>query len=243
VKVRLTAAQLESVGPALQSRWASFFQNHPDKPLAIIIPFSGFPFPGRFTLPRRKFFSALYYIMYPESTGSVHITSGDNPNSPLDFEPAYFSKPGDVAQFTPLYKMARELARRMPVYRGEVPAFHPMFPAGSPAACTETEGPVPIDTPDIVYSEVDDEAIAKFSRNRVATTGHSLGTCAMKPREQGGVVDARLNVYGVEGLKVADMSICPTNVGNNTYSTALLIGEKAATIIAEELGITLASGE
>jgi len=64
----------------------------------------------------------------------------------------------------------------------------------------------------------------------------------MKPREKGGVVDARLNVYGVEGLKVADLSICPTNVANNTYSTALLVGEKAATIIAEDLGLKLHGG-
>lgn len=59
----------------------------------------------------------------------------------------------------------------------------------------------------------------------------------MKPRERGGVVDPRLNVYGVQGLKVADMSICPSNVAANTYSTALLIGEKAAVMIAEDLGI------
>ena len=64
-----------------------------------------------------------------------------------------------------------------------------------------------------------------------------LGTCAMKPREQGGVVDAKLNVYGVDRLKVADMSIAPGNVSANTYGTALVIGEKAAVIIAEELGI------
>jgi len=59
----------------------------------------------------------------------------------------------------------------------------------------------------------------------------------MKPRERGGVVDPRLNVYGVQGLKVADLSIGPSNVAANTYSTALLIGEKAAIMIAEELGI------
>jgi alcohol oxidase len=59
----------------------------------------------------------------------------------------------------------------------------------------------------------------------------------MKPRERGGVVDPRLNVYGVQGLKVVDMSICPSNVAANTYSTALLIGEKAAVMIAEDLGI------
>lgn len=60
----------------------------------------------------------------------------------------------------------------------------------------------------------------------------------MKPRERGGVVDSRLNVYGIQNLKVADISIAPSNVGANTYSTALAIGEKAAVIIAEELGIS-----
>ncbi|KAG2134146.1 uncharacterized protein EDB93DRAFT_1331291 [Suillus bovinus] len=59
----------------------------------------------------------------------------------------------------------------------------------------------------------------------------------MKPMLEKGVVDARLNVYGVAGLKVADMSIAPKSVGTNTYSTALLIGEKAALIIAEDLGM------
>jgi alcohol oxidase len=59
----------------------------------------------------------------------------------------------------------------------------------------------------------------------------------MKPRELGGIVDARLNVYGVRGLKVADLSIAPSNVSATTYGTALVIGEKAAVIIADELGI------
>jgi alcohol oxidase len=70
----------------------------------------------------------------------------------------------------------------------------------------------------------------------------------MKKRENGGVVDNDLNVYGTTGLKVAgmilmseadlDMSIAPSNVGANTASTALVIGEKAAIIIAKELGIS-----
>ena len=77
----------------------------------------------------------------------------------------------------------------------------------------------------------------------------------MKPREQGGVVNERLNVYGVQNLKIAgnystiietwyiwtllfsDLSITPGNVGANTYNTAIAIGEKAAVIIAEDLGI------
>ena len=73
----------------------------------------------------------------------------------------------------------------------------------------------------------------------------------MKPKDQGGVVNKDLNVYGTRQLKIAgtpesnlgltalDLSICPSNVGANTYGTALVIGEKAATIIAAELGINV----
>jgi alcohol oxidase len=53
----------------------------------------------------------------------------------------------------------------------------------------------------------------------------------------GAVVDPNLNVYGVEGLKVADMSIPPLNVAANTMNTAVAIGEKAADILIKELGL------
>jgi alcohol oxidase len=43
----------------------------------------------------------------------------------------------------------------------------------------------------------------------------------MKSQNQGGVVDSRLNVYGVKNFKVVDLSIAPTNVGSNTYNSAL----------------------
>jgi choline dehydrogenase-like flavoprotein len=55
--------------------------------------------------------------------------------------------------------------------------------------------------------------------DHVETTWHSLGTCAMKPREQGGVVDKRLNVFGTEGLKCVDLSICPVSAPLYTIST------------------------
>ena len=59
----------------------------------------------------------------------------------------------------------------------------------------------------------------------------------MAPREKGGVVDGSLNVYGTVGLKIADLSMVPENVGANTNNTALAVGEKAAVIIARELGV------
>lgn len=113
----------------------------------------------------------------------------------------------------------------------------------------------------IVYSKEDDKAIEQWVREHTETTWHSLGTCAMRKRDDMGVVDERLDVYGVQNLKVGaasanrallftqhrglghsrlialdldidpqcvDLSVCPDNLGTNTYSSALLVGEKGA---------------
>ncbi|RAO69777.1 uncharacterized protein BHQ10_005789 [Talaromyces amestolkiae] len=95
--------------------------------------------------------------------------------------------------------------------------------------------------PDIQYSKEDIKHIEKWVQRHVEATCNSLGTCCMAPKEGNsmvkcGVVDERLNVHGVKGLKVADLSICPSNVSCNTYSTALMIGEKVAMLTAEDLG-------
>jgi len=94
---------------------------------------------------------------------------------------------------------------------------------------------------DLPYSKEDIDHVIEWTKRHVETTWHSLGTCSMAPKEgnsivKHGVLDERLNVHGVKGLKVADLSICPDNVGCNTYSTALLIGEKCAVLTAEDLG-------
>lgn len=59
----------------------------------------------------------------------------------------------------------------------------------------------------------------------------------MLPRDQKGVLDPSLSVYGVSGLKIADLSIAPHNVAANTNNTALAVGEKAADIFIKELGL------
>ena len=64
-----------------------------------------------------------------------------------------------------------------------------------------------------------------------------MGTCKVKPREEGGAVDDTLNVYGAKELKVADLSKTPSNVGANTNITALVIGERAADRFIRELGL------
>lgn len=94
---------------------------------------------------------------------------------------------------------------------------------------------------DLNYTTTDLKHIEEWTKRHVETTWHSLGTCSMAPREgnsivKHGVLDERLNVHGVKGLKVADLSICPDNLGCNTYSVALLIGEKCAVLVGEDLG-------
>lgn len=122
------------------------------------------------------------------------------------------------------YKKQREVARKMALFGSEIDSEHPAFPAGSPAA--ESAG----------YSAEDDALIKEFLRTKVGTTWHPMGTCKMAPHgETGGVVDGALKVYGVENLRIADLSIAPGNVAANTMSTALLIGEKAADIFIREV--------
>ncbi len=63
------------------------------------------------------------------------------------------------------YKFTREIARRMPHFRGEPPVLHPAFALGTPASVVaHAEGPVSFDAPRIVYSEEDERALEAFVR-------------------------------------------------------------------------------
>ncbi|KAG2121378.1 GMC oxidoreductase-domain-containing protein [Suillus cothurnatus] len=239
IKWRPDDEELKAMSPTFQSRWKEFFQDRPDKAVAIFTAFSGYtpPLSRPTVLPPRSYMSAAYYTLYPVSVGSVHIKVTENGEEGMDFTAGFLDDPSDIVPLDFGYKKTREIFRRMASYRGEIAVGHPDFPEGSAATCREASGPVDLNAPDIVYTAEDDEAISQFHRDIAQTSWHSLGTCAMKPEADRGVVDTRLNVYGVSNLKVADMSIVPLNIGTNTFSTAALIGERAAMIIAEELGI------
>ncbi|CAH2979314.1 unnamed protein product [Chilo suppressalis] len=73
-----------------------------------------------------------------------------------------------------------------------------------------------------------------YIRNTVSILQHPVGTCAMGPD---GVVDERLRVYGVAGLRVVDASVMPTIPGGNTNIPTMMIGEKAADMIKEDYGV------
>lgn len=129
------------------------------------------------------------------------------------------------------------------MFRGEVEVSHPRFPPGSKAACVPDFQP-PSDAVfnrdsivDIPYQAEDDRAIEKWIRKNVRTAWQCRGTAKMAPLREMGVVDKDLNVHGVTGLKVVDLSIVPKDVGAHTGNTAILIGEKGFDIIARELAL------
>jgi choline dehydrogenase len=78
-----------------------------------------------------------------------------------------------------------------------------------------------------------DEDLRQYILENSATIFHPVGTCKMG-RGEAAVVDERLRVHGLEGLRVADASIMPTICGGNTNAPAIMIGEKAADMIKED---------
>ncbi|KAH9903575.1 alcohol oxidase-like protein [Xylariomycetidae sp. FL2044] len=237
-KLRPNDSDVAELGSEFQEAWERDFKLVPSRPLALMSLLNVFPGDPT-SVPDGQYFSTTSFSVYPYSRGHIHIT-GPSVDDPPNFANGFFSDPEgvDIKKLLWAYKAQREIVRRMKCYRGEVASSHPPFPADSAAACVDLDAaPVPAEVSPIAYSAHDDSIIEDWIRKNVTTAWHALGTCKMGPREELGVVDPSLSVHGVEGLKIADMSIAPQNVAANTQSTALAIGEKAADIFIRELGL------
>ena len=82
-------------------------------------------------------------------------------------------------------------------------------------------------------SVTSDEALMAYARGYATTVFHPCGTCKMGS-DPNAVVDSRLRVHGIAGLRVADASIMPTMTSGNTNAPAIMIGEKAADMIRQD---------
>ncbi|KAK8080997.1 hypothetical protein PG997_008815 [Apiospora hydei] len=230
-KLRPNDAEVAALGPEFQAAYERDFKDNENKPLAMMAPASAFPGPPTPDMEPSQYYTVTAFTVYPYSRGHVHIKSSSDPDAPIDFATDFLADPLDVKKHVWVYKKQREIVRRMPsVYRGELPGTHPPFAADSGAALLiDYEPNTPTEAvKDIVYTPEDDAVIEQWVRDKVGTTWHSLGTCAMAPLERGGVVDAKLGVHGLRNLK---------NVAANTANTAMAIGERAADIFIKELGL------
>ena len=143
----------------------------------------------------------------PESRGYVRIRSTD-PHVKPEIQPNYLADEMDRQVIVGGIRLARRLMRTEPL----APYFyHEALPG------------------DDVRT---DEEILDFARGIGTTAFHVMGTCRMGPAtDAGAVVDDRLRVHGMEGLRVVDASVMPLMTSANTNAAVLMIAEKAADMI------------
>ena len=147
----------------------------------------------------------------PESKGEIRLQSKDGKAYPKII-PNYLSTETDCRTVVEGVNIARRIARHAPLTSKISEEFRP-------------HADLPMD---------DYDATLDWARNNTASIYHPTGTCKMGS-DKAAVVDDRLRVHGIEGLRVADCSIMPEIVSGNTNAPAIMIGEKASDLILEDV--------
>ena len=147
-------------------------------------------------------------LLRPKSRGEVTLESAD-PFADPQIDPKYLSHPDDVRDMIDGYKIMMKVLGTEPF---------------SKYISKHTLRPIDID---------DDSEIEQAIREEADTIYHPVGTCKMGNDEMS-VVDNRLMVHKMKGLRVVDASIMPTLVGGNTNAPTIMIGEKASDMILSD---------
>jgi choline dehydrogenase-like flavoprotein len=147
-------------------------------------------------------------LLQPKSRGTLRLASADPQVAPL-IDPAFLKDPDDAARLVRGFKRVRELMQQPALSRH----------GGQESAASR--------------SAQSDAQIEQFVRNHADTIYHPVGTCRMGS-DALAVVDARLRVHGVAGLRVVDASIMPRVVGGNTNAPVIMVAEKAVDMIRED---------
>ncbi len=145
------------------------------------------------------------YQCRPESKGSIHARSNDPAAAP-SIRPNYLSDEIDRRVLVDGMKLGRRIINNRVLDRYRA---YEMNPGDN--------------------VQTDDEWL-QWARENGQTTYHVIGTCKMGPDPMA-VVDDRLRVYGIEGLRVVDASIMPTVPSGNTNAAVMMIAEKGADMI------------
>jgi choline dehydrogenase len=169
------------------------------------VPMFTEPTPRGPKIARTAGFTCYAHAMRPESKGSIHITSADARTPPaIRFN--FLSAPVDAELTVKAVRIARSVMTA---------------PAMAPLKLTE-QAPGP--------ERQTDEDIITWVKATAETTYHPVGTCKMGIDPMA-VVDPRLRVHGIQGLRVADASIMPTLTSGNTNAPSIMIGERASDLI------------
>ncbi|KAK3935454.1 hypothetical protein QBC46DRAFT_50935 [Diplogelasinospora grovesii] len=155
--------------------------------------------------------SALIYHLHPLSRGSVNINSTDPLANPL-IDYRTLTDPTDAQLYTALFRKQRQL-----------------FLAPS----MQVLGPVEA-APFGAQLTTDDQLVAVMRNQIDPSNAHQCCTAAMLPRELGGVVCSDQKVYGVKGLRVADISFWPMETSGAPTATMYAAGERLADVIKKE---------
>ncbi|MEM7705058.1 MAG: GMC family oxidoreductase N-terminal domain-containing protein [Pseudomonadota bacterium] len=147
-------------------------------------------------------------LMLPKSRGRVRLTSAD-PNVPPQVQHRMFEAEEDVERLAQAAKQALKLLNTAPLAD----------------VIDEVDFPLSLEAPTGEWYD--------FVRQTAFRGDHPSGTCRMGA-DEASVVDPRLRVRGVDGLRVVDTSIIPIIPRANTNATALMIADKAAAMIRED---------
>lgn len=165
--------------------------------------------PGRWATHWRAALSLRFHLLRPASRGSVVAVSPDAGDAPL-IDPRYFDDPDDMDRMVQAYRLGQRLL--------QAPALAARL--GRDLVTFQVSRPI---------------EIRERMRDLAVSLGHPAGTCRMGPDELA-VVDERLRVHGLQGLRVADAAVMPTLAGGDMPAATRLVVEKAAALVLADVG-------
>ncbi len=156
------------------------------------------------TLPHTGGYTVMPTLLKPKSHGQVSLNSANVADAPR-IQPNFLAEESDLKMLLAGARKALEVAeaKAFDAYRQEIIAPH---------------------------DHSSDEAIVLHIKKSLETVYHPVGTCKMGQGEDA-VVDEKLRVRGIKGLRVVDASIMPRIIAGNTNAAAIMIGEKGADMI------------
>lgn len=154
-------------------------------------------------------------ILAPTSRGTVSVLS-NSLSDPPQIDQQYYTTPEDRALALYSFRNLRKLLAKFATYNLTIGLNN-----GEVAPGPHVQS---------------DEEVLDYIRQTAVPVWHASGTCAMLPKERGGVVDEKLKVHGVQGLRVVDASVFPVIPDAHTVAPTYMVAEMAAAIIKDDYG-------